>query len=192
MTGGRTTRYIALGNILRAAQLFDKDGGEIAKFTLMNQAESVSGVVMPVKYEPVAISEQPVRMRNPNAAVQYALGAWNEILSDKYEGTQFEQYKNLSDSVKPYLLPNLPSFKEFVEKTRTTYSSTVLRGAGNMWTLSVDSYRPNGFRLSISDKAPKAFVQVIKGVKLAKKRGGDYIMESGANISDPDKLICPN
>jgi len=42
VTGGRTTRYIALGNILRAAQLFDKDGGEIAKFTLQNQTEEVA------------------------------------------------------------------------------------------------------------------------------------------------------
>ena len=188
VTGGRTNRYIALGNILRAAQLFDKDGGEIAKFTLMNQAESVSGVVMPVKYEPVAISEQPVRMRNPNAAVQYALGAWNEILSDKYEATQFEQYKGLLDSVKPYLLPNLPSFKEFVERRATTYSSTILRGAGNMWTLSVESYRPNGFRLSVSADAPKAFLTSIKGVALAKERNGPYVMSPGSNISDPEKI----
>ena len=188
VTGGRTNRYIALGNILRAAQLFDKDGGEIAKFTLMNGQE-LSGVVMPVKYEPVAISDQPVRMRNPNAAVQYALGAWNEILSDKYEATQFEQYKNSLDSVKPYLLPNLPSFKEFVQRRATTYSSTVLRGAGSMWTLSVESYRPNGFRLSVSADAPKAFLTSIKGVALAKERNGPYIMSPGSNISDPEKII---
>jgi hypothetical protein len=188
VTGGRTTRYVALGNILRAAQLFDKDGGEIAKFTLMN-GEEISGVVMPSKYEPVAISEQPVRMRNPNAAVQYALGAWNEILSDKYEATQFEQYKGLLDSVTPYLLPNLPSYKEFVQRRATTYSSTILRGAGNMWTLSVESYRPNGFRLSVSADAPKAFLTSIKGVALAKERNGPYIMSPGSNISEPEKII---
>lgn len=189
VTGGRTTRYIALGNILRAAQLFDKDGGEIAKFTLMN-GEELSGVVMPVKYEPVAISEQAVRLRNPNAAVQYALGAWNELLSDKYESTQFEQYKDLLNSVKPYLLPNLPSFKEFSEKRKTTYSDTVLRGAGNMWTLSVGSYRPLGFTLSVSEKAPNAFRTSIKDVKLKKEKGGDYKMDpAGTTISDPEKII---
>jgi hypothetical protein len=190
VTGGRTTRYIALGNILKAAQLFDKDGGEIAKFTLKNQLEPISGVVMPAKYEPVAISEQPVRMRNANAAIQYALGAWNQILFDKYEGTQFEQYKNLLDSVKPYLLPNLPSFKEFVEKRQTTYSDTILRGAGNMWTLTLDNYRPNGFTLVVDGSAPKALLSAIKDVKLKKEKGGKYKMDPlGSNISKPEDVI---
>jgi hypothetical protein len=190
VTGGRTTRYIALGNILKAAQLFDKDGGEIAKFTLKNQLEPISGVVMPAKYEPVAISEQPVRMRNANAAIQYALGAWNQILFDKYEGTQFEQYKNLLDSVKPYLLPNLPSFKEFVEKRQTTYSDTILRGAGNMWTLTLDNYRPNGFTLVVDGSAPKALLSAIKDVKLKKEKGGSYRMDPlGSNISNPEAVI---
>jgi hypothetical protein len=188
VTGGRTNRYIALGNILRAAQLFDKDGGEIAKFTLTN-GEEVSGVVMPVKYEPVAISDQPVRMRNPNAAVQYALGAWSAILADKYADTQMESYKAVTDTLQPLLLPNLPSFQDFVEKRKTTYSSTILRGAGNMWTLSLETYRPLGLKLSVSADAPKAFLTSIKGVALAKERNGPYIMSRGDSITDPEKLI---
>ena len=188
VTGGRTTRYIALGNILRAAQLFDKDGGEIAKFTLMN-GEELSGVVMPIKYEPVAISEQAVRMRNPNAAIQFALAAWNAVLSDKYDSVGLESYKNQMGLVEQHLLVDLPSFQEFVDKRKTTYSNTILRGAGNMWTLTLETYKPLGLRLSVSEKAPNAFRTSIKDVKLVKERGGDYLMPTGSTITDPEKLI---
>jgi predicted methyltransferase len=190
VTGGRTTRYIALGNILRAAQLFDKDGGEIAKFTLQNQTEEVSGVIMPVKYQPVAISDQPVRMRNANAAVQYTLAAWNEILRKKYDSTQMEDYKDIADSLGQYLLPNLPSFVPYAENSKNSYTSKVVRGANNIWTLTLDSYRPTGFRLSISGDAPKKFVTSIKGVSLAKKKGGPYEMSMRDVIADPVNLIA--
>ena len=190
VTGGRTTRYIALGNILKAAQLFDKDGGEIAKFTLQNQTEEVSGVIMPVKYQPVAISEQPVRMRNANAAVQYTLAAWNEILRKKYDSTQMEDYKNIADSLEQFLLPNLPSFVPYAENSKNSYTSKVVRGANNIWTLTLDSYRPTGFRLSISGDAPKKFVTSIKGVSLAKKKGGPYEMSMRDVIANPSNLIA--
>jgi len=192
VTGGRTTRYIALGNILRAAQLFDKDGGEIAKFTLMNQTEPVSGVIMPAKYQPVAISAQPVRLRNPNAAVQYALAAWQKILQKKYEGTQIEEYKQLADDLNTYLLPNLPDFETFVDLQKGSYTNTIIRGTQNLWTLTLDSYRPVGFRLSISSDAPPKFIKSIKNVDLAKKKGGPYEMtgrDSISNISDIVSLI---
>jgi hypothetical protein len=188
VTGGRTTRYIALGNILRAAQLFDKDGGEIAKFTLMNQTEPVSGVIMPAKYQPVAISAQPVRLRNPNAAVQYTLAAWQKILQNKYEGTQVEEYKNLADMLQPLLLPNLPDFQTFTDLQKSTYTNVVIRGTQNLWTLTLDSYRPTGFRLSISGDAPKKFVTSIKDVPMAKK-GGRYEMSSGSYIANFDKIV---
>jgi len=190
VTGGRTTRYIALGNILRAAQLFDKDGGEIAKFTLQNQTEEVSGVIMPVKYQPVAISDQPVRMRNANAAVQYTLAAWNEILRKKYDSTQMEDYKDIADSLGQYLLPNLPSFVPYAENSKNSYTTKVVRGANNIWTLTLDSYRPTGFRLSISGDAPKKFVTSIKGVSLAKKKGGPYEMSQRDVIANPSNLIA--
>ena len=188
VTGGRTTRYIALGNILRAAQLFDKDGGEIAKFTIKNQLEPVSGVIMPAKYEPVAISAQPVRLRNPNAAVQYTLAAWQKILQNKYEGTQVEEYKNLADMLQPFLLPNLPDFQTFTDLQKSTYTNVVIRGTQNLWTLSLDSYRPTGFKLSISGDAPKKFVTSIKDIPMAKK-GGRYEMSGGSYISNFEKLI---
>jgi hypothetical protein len=190
VTGGRTTRYIALGNILKAAQLFDKEGGEIAKFTVMNQLEPVSGVVMPVKYQPAAISEQPVRMRNSNAAIQYTLAAWREILLNKYNATQLEDYKETADSLNQYLLPNLPPFVEYAEKVKSNYTNKIVRGAGNVWTLTVDGYRPNGFRLSISGDAPAKFVKSIKGVSLAKKKGGPYEMSPRDVIADPVNLIA--
>ena len=188
VTGGRTNRYIALGNILRAAQLFDKDGGEIAKFTLINGQE-LSGVVMPVKYEPVAVSEQPVRMRNADAAVQYTLAAWNEILRKKYDATQMEDYKDIADSLGQFMLPNLPSFAPYAENAKNSYTSKVVRGANNIWTLTLDGYRPTGFKLSISGDAPKKFVTSIKGVALAKKKGGPYEMSGRDVIADPVKLI---
>ena len=188
VTGGRTTRYVALGNILRAAQLFDKDGGEIAKFTIMNQSEPVSGVIMPAKYEPVSISAQPVRLRNPNAAVQYTLSAWQKILQNKYEGTQVEEYKNLADMLQPLLLPNLPDFQTFTDLQKSTYTNVVIRGTQNLWTLTLDSYRPTGFRLSISGDAPKKFVTSIKDVPMAKK-GGRYEMSSGSYIANFDKIV---
>lgn len=189
VTGGRTTRYIALGNILRAAQLFDKDGGEIAKFTLQNQTEEVSGVIMPVKYQPVAISDQPVRMRNANAAVQYTLAAWREILLNKYNATQVEDYKVIADSLDQYLLPNMPPFVEYAEKLKNSYTNKIVRGANNIWTLSLDGYRPTGFRLSISGDAPKKFVTSIKNVSLAKKKGGPYEMSMRDVIANPSNLI---
>ena len=185
VTGGRTTRYIALGNILKAAQLFDKDGGEIAKFTLQNQTEEVSGVIMPVKYQPVAISEQPVRMRNANAAVQYAFAAWSEISRKKYDATQMEEYKDRADILQQFLLPNLPSFAPYAENAKNSYTTKVLRGANNIWTLTLDGYRPSGFRLSISGDAPKKFVTSIKGATLAKKKGGPYEMSPRDFIADP-------
>ena len=185
VTGGRTTRYIALGNILKAAQLFDRDGGEIAKFTVMNQLEPVSGVVMPVKYQPVAISEQPVRMRNANAAVQYAFAAWSEISRKKYDATQMEEYKDRADILQQFLLPNLPSFAPYADNAKNSYTTKVLRGANNIWTLTLDGYRPSGFRLSISGDAPKKFVTSIKGATLAKKKGGPYEMSPRDFIADP-------
>jgi hypothetical protein len=188
VTGGRTTRYIALGNILRAAQLFDKDGGEIAKFTLMNQTEPVSGVIMPAKYQPVAISAQPVRLRNPNAAVQYTLSAWNKILQNKYDSTQMEDYKQLIDQLQPLLLPNLPDFQTFVDLQKATYTNIVIRGTQGIWTLSLDNYRPDGFRLSVAGEAPKKFVTSIKDIPMAKK-GGRYEMTGRDNISDPAKVV---
>jgi hypothetical protein len=188
VTGGRTTRYIALGNILRAAQLFDKDGGEIAKFTLMNQTEPVSGVIMPAKYQPVAISAQPVRLRNPNAAVQYTLSAWNKILQNKYDSTQMEEYKQLIDQLQPLLLPNLPDFQTFVDLQKATYTNIVIRGTQGIWTLSLDNYRPDGFRLSVAGEAPKKFVTSIKDIPMAKK-GGRYEMTGRDNISDPAKVV---
>jgi hypothetical protein len=185
VTGGRTTRYIALGNILRAAQLFDKDGGEIAKFTLQNQTEEVSGVIMPVKYQPVAISDQPVRMRNANAAVQYAFAAWSEISRKKYDATQMEEYKDRADILQQFLLPNLPSFAPYAENAKNSYTTKILRGANNIWTLTLDGYRPSGFRLSISGDAPKKFVTSIKGATLAKKKGGPYEMSPRDYVADP-------
>jgi len=188
VTGGRTTRYIALGNILRAAQLFDKDGGEIAKFTLMNQTEPVSGVIMPAKYQPVAISAQPVRLRNPNAAVQYTLSAWQKILQNKYDSTQMEDYKQIIDQLQPLLLPNLPDFQTFVDLQKASYTNIVIRGTQGIWTLSLDNYRPDGFRLSVAGDAPKKFVTSIKDVPMAKK-GGRYEMTGRENISDPAKVV---
>jgi len=188
VTGGRTTRYVALGNILRAAQLFDKDGGEIAKFTLMNQTEPVSGVIMPAKYQPVAISAQPVRLRNPNAAVQYTLSAWQKIVQKKADDTGVQEYQAISDQLKPLLLPNLPDFQTFIDLQKSTYTNVVIRGTQNLWTLSLDSYRPTGFRLSVSGDAPKKFVTSIKDIPMAKK-GGRYEMSGGSSISDPAKIV---
>ena len=193
VTGGRTSRYIALGNILRAAQLFDKDGGEIAKFTLMGQLEPVSGVVMPAKYQPVAISAQPVRFRNPNAAVQYVLAAWNQILMTKYEQSQVETYKETADKLKPLMLPNLPDFSTLGELQKNSYSLNVIRGANNMWTLTLESYRPTNFRLTISGDAPKKFITSPPLKELAgnmAKKSGTYDMEKGQYITDPNKIVA--
>jgi len=195
VTGGRTTRYIALGNILRAAQLFDKDGGEIARFTIANQDEPVSGVVMPAKYEPVAISSQPVRLRNPNAASQFVLAAWHQFLQKKYQDTQFDSYKDVADQVKPLLLEGLPDFGPLEETKRRNYSGTILRGSQNMWTLTLDTYRPsNGFRLVIDESAPKKFISSpdIKDLvgAMAKKRNGPYEMSDRSYIRDPEKVAA--
>jgi hypothetical protein len=195
VTGGRTQRYIALGNILRAAQLFEKDGGELAKFTLTNQDDPVSGVIMPVKYQPVAISEQSVRLRNPNAASQFLLGAWHRFLQKKYEDTQYDTYKDVADQVKPLLIDGLPDFGPLEEAKRRNYSGTILRGSKNMWTLTLDTYRPNnGFRLTIDESAPKKFISspAIKDLvgSMAKKRNGPYEMSDRSYIRDPEKAAA--
>ena len=193
VTGGRTTRYIALGNILRAAQLFDKDGGEIAKFTLMNQLEPVSGVVMPAKYQPVSISAQPVRFRNPNAAVQYLLSAWNRILENKYEQSQVETYKETADKLKPLMLPNMPDFAMLGELQKNSYRLNILRGSNVAWVLTLDTYRPTNFQLSISGDVPKKFITAPPIKELVgnmAKKGGTYDMEKGQYITDPDKIVA--
>jgi hypothetical protein len=187
VTGGRTTRYIALGNILRAAQLFDSSGGEIAKFTLQNTKESISGVVMPSKYVPVAISEQPVRLRNPESAVQYLLAVWDSLLQKKYEDTQVELYKELSNSLQSLMLPNLPKAPEM-------RNNVVLRGSGQMWQLRVDNYRPNSYRVTIAGDVPKKFITapILKTLiprGLAKKGNKAYEMEGGDSLTDPQKII---
>jgi hypothetical protein len=188
VTGGRTTRYIALGNILRAAQLFDSSGGEIAKFTLQNSKESISGVVMPSKYVPVAISEQPVRLRNPESAVQYLLAVWDSLLQKKYEDTQMETYKDLSSSLQPLMLSNLPKAPE-------SMSNVVLRGSAQTWQLRVDPYRPNSFKVTIAGDVPKKFITapILKTLipgGLAKKGNKAYEMSAGDSLTDPEKIIA--
>jgi len=194
VTGGRTSRYIALGNILRAAQLFDENGGEVAKFTMQGQLEAVSGVVMPAKYKPVAISSQPIRLRSPNSAVQYVLAAWNQMLQTKYDKTQVESYKEVIDKLQPLMLPGLPDFAPFGEAQKNAYEINVAYGADRNWVLILDSYRPTNFKLTISGDAPKKFVTApeLKTLvpSMAKKRGGNYEMEGGRYITDPDKLIA--
>jgi len=194
VTGGRTSRYIALGNILRAAQLFDENGGEVAKFTMQGQLEAVSGVVMPAKYKPVAISSQPIRLRSPNSAVQYVLAAWNQMLQTKYDKTQVESYKEVMDKLQPLMLPGLPNFAPFAEAQKNAYEINVAYGADRNWVLILDSYRPTNFKLTISGDAPKKFVTApeLKTLvpSMAKKRGGNYEMEGGRYITDPDKLIA--
>jgi hypothetical protein len=202
VTGGRTTRYIALGNILRAAQLFEFSGGEIAKFTLQDnkavgseseldkEKTSITGVVMPSRYKPLPVSAQPVRMRNAESSVQYVLAAWHEFLRQKYEDTQFDSYKQAADKVKPFLLDNLPDFGPFREANR--YEATILRGMKNTWALTLDGYRPsNGFRVSLNKDVPSNFVekaQLLVG-KLPKTRNADYEMPSGYYIESPEKVI---
>jgi hypothetical protein len=194
VTGGRTNRYIALGNILRAAQLFDQNGGEVAKFTMQGQLEAVSGVVMPAKYKPVAISAQPIRLRSPNAAVQYVLAAWNQMLQTKYENTQIESYKEVIDKLQPLMLPGLPDFAPFAEAQKNAYEINVAYGADKAWVLILDSYRPTNFKLTISSDAPKSFHSSpeLKTLvpKMAKERGGNYETERGRYITDPDTLIA--
>lgn len=194
ITGGRTTRYIALGNILKAAQLFDQNGGEVAKFTMQGQLEAVSGVVMPAKYKPVTISAQPVRLRSPNSAVQYVLAAWNQMLQTKYDKTQVESYKEVIDKLQPLMLPGLPDFAPFGEAQKNAYEINVAYGADRAWVLILDSYRPTNFKLIISGDAPKRFITApeLKTLvpSMAKKRGGNYEMEGGRYITDPDKLIA--
>jgi hypothetical protein len=151
VTGGRTTRYIALGNMLRAAQLFDSSGGEIVKFTLNNTKEAISGVVMPAKYVPVAISEQAVRLRNQESAVQYLLAVWDSVLQKKYADTQMETYKDLSNSLQSLMLPNLPKVSENI-------NNVVLRGSAQMWQLRIDPYQPNNFKVIIAGDVPKKLI----------------------------------
>jgi hypothetical protein len=190
--GGRTTRYIALGNILKAAQLFGPSGGEIAKFTLQNSKESISGVVMPAKYVPVAISEQPVRLRNQESAVQYLLAMWDSIVLKKYNDTQVESYKELSDSLKSLMIPNLPNPYDG-EKTST--NAVILRGSAQMWQLRIDPYRPNNFKVIIAGDVPKKLITapILKTLiprGLAKKGNKAYEMEGGDSLTDPEKIIA--
>ena len=185
--GGRTTRYIALGNILRAAQLFDSSGGEIAKFTLNNSKEAISGVVMPVKYVPVAISEQPVRLRNQESAVQYLLAVWDSALQKKYEDTQMEKYKDLSNTLQSLMLPNLPIVPE-----RT--GNVVLRGSAQTWQLRIDTYTPTSFKVTIAGDVPKKIITapILKTLipgGLAKKGNKAYEMSGGDSLTDPEKII---
>lgn len=192
VTGGRTTRYIALGNILKAAQLFGPSGGEIAKFTLENSKESISGVVMPAKYVPVAISEQAVRLRNQESAVQYLLAMWDSIVQKKYNDTQIESYKELSDSLKSLMIPNLPNPYDG-EKTST--NAVILRGSAQMWQLRIDPYRPNNFKVIIAGDVPKKLITapILKTLipgGLAKKGNKAYEMSGGDSLTDPEKIIA--
>lgn len=192
VTGGRTTRYIALGNILRAAQLFDSSGGEIAKFTLQNSKEAISGVVMPSKYVPVAISEQAIRLRNPESAVQYLLAIWDSIVQRKYNDTQIESYKELSDSLKSLMIPNLPNIYDG-EKTST--NAVILRGSAQTWQLRIDPYRPNNFKVIIAGDVPKKLITapILKTLipnGLAKKGNKAYEMSGGDSLTDPEKIIA--
>jgi len=186
--GGRTTRYIALGNILRAAQLFDSSGGEIAKFTLNNSKEAISGVVMPSKYVPVAISEQPVRLRNAESAVQYLLAVWDSLLQKKYADTQMDTYKDLSNSLQSLMLPNLPTAPEIT-------NNVVLRGSAQTWQLRIDNYQPNKFKVTIAGDVPKKFITapILKTLipgGLAKKGNKAYEMSGGDSLTDPEKIIA--
>ena len=190
--GGRTTRYIALGNILRAAQLFDSSGGEIAKFTLNNSKEAISGVVMPSKYVPVAISEQPVRLRNAESAVQYLLAMWDSIVLRKYNDTQMEPYKELSDRLKSLMIPNLPN--PFTGEKNNT-SAVILRGSAQTWQLRIDTYQPNKFKVIIAGDVPKKIITstAIKNLipgGLAKKGNKAYEMSGSDSLTDPEKIIA--
>ena len=192
VTGGRTTRYIALGNILRAAQLFDPSGGEIAKFTLNNSKEAISGVVMPTKYVPVAISEQPVRLRNAESAVQYLLVIWDSIVQRKYNDTQTESYKELSDRLKSLMIPNLPNP---YDGTNNNTNAVILRGSAQTWQLRIDPYRPNNFKVIIAGDVPKKLITspAIKNLipgGLAKKGNKAYEMSGGDSLTDPEKIIA--
>ena len=200
VTGGRTNRYIALGNILRAAQLFQSDGGEIVKFTIKDKLEPVSGVIMPAKYKPIAASAQPVRLRNANAAVQYFLARWLGLLEYKFIGTDLEEYSNAQDKIKPLMLPNLPKSFSLIEERDKSGIDQILRknamltGARGMWILSVDYYKPTRFKLAIHSDVNKKFLKnpVIQSIapSLAKKRNEVYYeMDSDSHITDPDKLI---
>jgi hypothetical protein len=194
VTGGRTTRYIALGNILKAAVLFSEDGGEIAKFTLSQGGEEITGVVMPAKYAPGAISAQPVRLRNQESAVQYFLAVWDAVVQKRYEDTQIESYKEISDRLRPLMIPNLPSYADMVKDIFINYgNAVVLRGAAEMWQLRLDLSRPNSFRVTIAGDVPKPFITspILKTLvgNLAKK-GGKWEMEGGTSLTDPEKLVA--
>jgi hypothetical protein len=191
VTGGRTTRYIALGNILKAAQLFGPSGGEIAKFTLQNSKEAISGVVMPSKYVPVAISEQAIRLRNPESAIQYLLAIWDSIVQKKYNDTQIESYKELSDNLKPLMIPNLPNI---YDGQKTSTNAVILRGSAQMWQLRIDPYRPNNFKVIIAGDVPKKLITapILKTLipgGLAKKGNKAYEMSGGDSLTDPQKII---
>jgi hypothetical protein len=187
VTGGRTTRYIALGNILRAAQLFGPSGGEIAKFTLKNTKEAISGVVMPAKYVPVAISEQTVRLRNPESTVQYLLAVWDSILQKKYVDTQLETYKDLSNSLQSLMIPNLPKVSENI-------NNVLLRGVKQAWQLRSDTYQPNKFKVTMAGDVSKKIAEspTIKSLIPGefKKSKGKYEMENGVSLTDPQKIIA--
>jgi hypothetical protein len=190
VTGGRTTRYIALGNILRAAQLFDSSGGEIAKFTLQNSKEAISGVVMPSKYVPVAISEQAIRLRNPESAVQYLLAVWNAKVQEKYEDTQLDTYKYLSTTLQSLMLPNLPKYDE----SKGNMGGVILRGSAQSWQLRIDTYQPNKFKVIIAGDVPKKLITspAIKNLipgGLAKKGNKAYEMSAGNSLTDPSTFI---
>ena len=191
VTGGRTTRYIALGNMLRAAQLFDSSGGEIVKFTLNNTKEAISGVVMPAKYVPVAISEQPVRLRNQESAVQYLLAMWDSIVRRKYNETQTESYKELSDRLRSLMLPNLPNP---YDAGIANINVVILRGSAQTWQLRIDPYRPNNFKVIIAGDVPKKIITapILKTLipgGLAKKGNKAYEMSGGDSLTDPEKII---
>ena len=191
VTGGRTTRYIALGNILRAAQLFDSSGGEIAKFTLNNTKEAISGVVMPSKYVPVAISEQAIRLRNPESAVQYLLAVWNAKVQEKYEDTQLDTYKYLSTTLQSLMLPNLPKYDE----SKGNMGGVILRGSAQSWQLRIDTYQPNKFKVIIAGDVPKKLITspAIKNLipgGLAKKGNKAYEMSAGNSLTDPLEIIA--
>jgi hypothetical protein len=92
------------------------------------------------------------------------------------------------------MLPGLPDFAPFGEAQKNAYEINVAYGADRAWVLILDSYRPTNFKLAISGDAPKRFITApeLKTLvpSMAKKRGGNYEMEGGRYITDPDKLIA--
>jgi hypothetical protein len=148
---------------------------------------------MPAKYVPVAISEQPVRLRNQESAAQYLLAVWDAILQKRYDTSQVELYKDLSNSLQPLMIPNLPSFADKAEARPS--NAVILRGSAQTWELRIDPYTPDNFKVTIAGDVPKKFATnpilktLIPGPDLVKKGKGKWEMGSGYSLKDPEKLI---